>query len=152
MNFKDRVIRIAAYQFMPHFTVGVICLVSDQEGRFMMVQQSLRQRRKWGFPGGFVRRNETPEEAVVREVREECGLSVVAVRSFLSYRQPWARHYDLVFTAQQDPGKPPEPTRSREVSNSDWISLNEAVADLALTRETCYLAEILKERSVGYSN
>lgn len=42
--------------------------------------QVLLQRRgdfgKWGFPGGAVELGETPEQAAIREVKEETGLDV----------------------------------------------------------------------------
>lgn len=38
--------------------------------RFLMVRNP---DRGWEMPGGIVRENETPAEAVVREVREETG-------------------------------------------------------------------------------
>ncbi len=38
----------------------------------------------WMIPGGGVEKGETPEEAVVREVREETGYIVCPVRQFLT--------------------------------------------------------------------
>lgn len=39
----------------------------------------------WVLPGGGLERNETPEEAVVREIYEETGLSVQIVRKVAEY-------------------------------------------------------------------
>ena len=50
--------------------------------------------RGWQFPQGGVRRNEAPEEALYRELKEEIGLErddvelVAATRNWLRYRLP----------------------------------------------------------------
>lgn len=79
----DRLLRAGAYAAMPHFTVGVVAVASDERGRLLIVQQGQRQSGKWGFPGGFVRRREDPESALRRELFEEVGVTQGAPRSSL---------------------------------------------------------------------
>jgi 8-oxo-dGTP diphosphatase len=42
--------------------------------------QSPEIHNKWEFPGGGIELNETPEKALLREVKEETGLNVEIVR------------------------------------------------------------------------
>jgi ADP-ribose pyrophosphatase YjhB (NUDIX family) len=47
----------------------------DDEGRVLLVLQNYGQRL-WGIPGGAMEPGESPQEAAVREAREETGLEV----------------------------------------------------------------------------
>jgi len=51
-----------------------------RNGKVLMVKQRKHGREFWNFPGGHVERWETPEQACVREVKEETGLDVVLNR------------------------------------------------------------------------
>lgn len=57
-----------------------VILVFAGGGIFNEKGEVLLQRRgdfgKWGFPGGAVELGETPEQAAIREVKEETGLEV----------------------------------------------------------------------------
>jgi ADP-ribose pyrophosphatase YjhB (NUDIX family) len=55
-------------------------IVRDSGGRVLLVQQ--RDDGVWSTPGGAIEFDETPANAVVREVREETGLVVVPRRLF----------------------------------------------------------------------
>lgn len=50
-------------------------VVMDEQGHVLLIRENYGKRR-YGLPGGRVDAGETPEEAVVREVREETGLEV----------------------------------------------------------------------------
>jgi ADP-ribose pyrophosphatase YjhB (NUDIX family) len=49
--------------------------IEDDKGSLLLVRQTVGQKL-WTFPGGKVKRNESLERALKREVREETGLSV----------------------------------------------------------------------------
>jgi mutator protein MutT len=50
--------------------------VFADDGRLVLLIKENYDRRRWGFPGGAVEPGETPEQAVVRETREETGVEV----------------------------------------------------------------------------
>lgn len=59
--------------------VGAV--LSDDQGRLLLIRRANEPGRGlWSLPGGRVEPGETDEEAVVREVAEETGLTVTVSR------------------------------------------------------------------------
>lgn len=59
--------------------VGVGAIIFNQEGKVFLAKRGQGARNeagKWEFPGGGVEFNETLEQALVREVREEYGFLI----------------------------------------------------------------------------
>jgi 8-oxo-dGTP diphosphatase len=54
----------------------VVAAVIERDGRILIAQRKRTAQHplKWEFPGGKVEPHETPEAAVVRELREELGI------------------------------------------------------------------------------
>lgn len=62
------------YPKFPIPAVGAIILNGDQ---VLLIQRGQAPSKgKWTLPGGVVELGETPEEALVREIREECHLDI----------------------------------------------------------------------------
>ena len=62
--------------------VDVAVALAHRGGKILLIQRKDSKAiwdKKWEFPGGKIETNETAEEAIVREVKEETGL--VALRS-----------------------------------------------------------------------
>ena len=53
-----------------HLTVGVVII---RNNKVLMVHH--KKHDTWLFPGGHIEKNETPDDAAVREVKEETGLT-----------------------------------------------------------------------------
>jgi ADP-ribose pyrophosphatase YjhB (NUDIX family) len=70
---------------MSALTWAVAAVVTDQAGRVLLCRQSGDSRR-WGLPGGRLRRDECPLAAAVRQVRAETGWDVELVDLVGLYR------------------------------------------------------------------
>lgn len=57
---------------------GVAGIVRDDENRVLFIRRA--DNGRWGLPAGAIDPGETPAQAVRREVREETGLEVRAIR------------------------------------------------------------------------
>jgi 8-oxo-dGTP diphosphatase len=81
-----------AWRLHSRFGVGVTGIVRAPDGRVLLLRHRLWPADgQWGFPSGFAQRGETFQETVVREVREETGLTVrvgrlLDLRSGFRYR------------------------------------------------------------------
>jgi len=62
------------------FIVGVSGIVTDPDGRVLLLRPRYWSAATWGLPGGYLKSGETPAQALIREVREETGLSVTDAR------------------------------------------------------------------------
>lgn len=52
--------------------------IFNKKGKVLLIQQTKKGRQplRWGLPGGHVEENESPEQATIREVKEEVGLDI----------------------------------------------------------------------------
>jgi len=65
---------------------AVAGVITDEQGRIVVLVRGKEPGRgKWDLPGGFADPGDTVENALRREVREEIGLEVQALRYLCSY-------------------------------------------------------------------
>lgn len=55
---------------------GVRVVISNEQGKILMVKQSHEGKDIWMVPGGGIEAGENSKEAAVREVEEETGLKI----------------------------------------------------------------------------
>ncbi|NWJ71193.1 NUDIX domain-containing protein [Pseudonocardia sp. ICBG1122] len=102
-------------------------IVFDPDGRLLLVRRANEPGRGlWSVPGGRVEAGESEHEAVVRELAEETGLTVVAGRlAGVVLRGPY-RIADYVCTLATGDGIPragDDATDARFVDRADYAAL-----------------------------
>ena len=86
--------------------------IENDEGDVLLVRQTAGQKL-WTLPGGKVKRNESLERALKREIREETGLRVAAVRYRQMYDRPKRGAITVLFavSVKRTPSRTYFPTR-----------------------------------------
>jgi ADP-ribose pyrophosphatase YjhB (NUDIX family) len=105
----------------PRFTVGVVGVVRDQEGRVLLVEHLLHPKTPWGLPGGWLERDEQPDDAVRRELREELGIEVEVSAPILAELH-FRGHLDLAFSCRLITS---QITLNSELLNYQWLETDE---------------------------
>jgi 8-oxo-dGTP diphosphatase len=126
--------------------LDVSCAILIRSSKIMIVRRSpeMRLGGKWEFPGGKVDAGESPEECIIREIKEELLIDVRILKTlqpvFHSYPRGDIRL--LPFVVELISSQDPQLTEHDEIA---WVNLDEittydlAPADIPILKQ---LAEI----------
>ncbi len=137
------------YYINPRPTNAVI--FENEKGEILCIKRKWPPKKGfWDLPGGFVDLNETMEESVRREVREELGIVIEGFTYFGSYHNPYIfkglKFYTLasVFTSQL-----PSSTRLEagdDAGSVSWIAKGKIPYEkIAFSGMTSALKDYLKK-------
>ena len=110
----------------PKHSVSVAGIVVRDDGRILAIQR--RDNQHWEPPGGVLELDETFEEGVRREVREETGVEVHVERLTGIYKNMPRGIVALVFRCH------PLSTAmisTEEASRVDWLTVDEITRDMS---------------------
>lgn len=90
---------------------STLCYI-EKDGQYLMLHRTKKEndinKNKWIGIGGKFEENESPEECILREVREETGLEMKSykLRCFITYVSTnWETEYTYVFTCNDFEGE-----------------------------------------------
>jgi len=132
-NWRDAAIQVLTlwWRLTKPCTIGVRGLVVNAAGELLLVRHSYGGR-KWFLPGGGRRRGESPDETLVREMREETGLDVEALglAGVYFYTGQFKRDHIYIFECQPVGGdlKP----AGGEIADIGWFQPDALPANLML--------------------
>ena len=116
-------------------TRGATCIILHRD-HILLVQHTYGSRN-WGLPGGGLKRNETPEEAIKREIYEEVGIRLpqVHLHGHVFYTGSHRRDTIWVFSATV-------PTREfalegYEIAQAQWFAITDLPRNLNASTMYC---------------
>lgn len=125
--------------------IRVSCAIIQEEGKILVTQRGTTkdQQLKWEFPGGKVEANESPEECLLREIREELGILIRIIEPFSPQDHDYGTHSIrlLPFLCSYESGA----LSLSEHQDARWLTISElpgldwAAADIAVVEELIHL-------------
>jgi 8-oxo-dGTP diphosphatase len=143
---------MATYEYpRPALTVDCVVFGLDDEGlKVLLIRRGLAPfKGRWALPGGFVRVEETLDEAALRELREETGLKKIFLEQLYTFsairRDPRERvisvaYYALVKLSDH------RVQAATDAEDAAWFPLD-VVPDLAF--DHAQILEVARDRLKG---
>jgi 8-oxo-dGTP diphosphatase len=105
----------------PRFTVTAGAVITDDEGRVLLLNHVFRMGSGWGIPGGFIEKGEQPEEALRRELREEIGMELehAEIAFVRTLKKP--SQVEIIFRCR---ARGNAASQSIEIKSAEWFTLD----------------------------
>lgn len=103
----------------------VAAVIQNEEGKILIAQRNLKKSQGglWEFPGGKIEPNETKEEAIIREIKEEMDIDIEA-KKFIGqkvFNYPDKEINLIAIECKQIKGD----IKSNEHEDIKWVNKNE---------------------------
>ena len=121
----------------PSVTVDAIIVVN---GAILLIKRKNEPfKGQWAFPGGFVDYGESAEDAVVREVKEETGISIDSFKQFKTYsapdRDPRGHTITIVYNVHDVELFSMIPEPGDDAVETRWFDMNNRLPKLAFDHD-----------------
>lgn len=129
MNMEEK--EVFTYEY-PRPSLTVDCVIFGFDGKSLRILLIERGREpyigSWALPGGFVRMNETVEEAAIRELQEETNMKGVYMSQLAVFsevlRDPRGRVITVAFYALVKPSDH-DVIGGDDAASAQWFSLDD---------------------------
>lgn len=113
-----------------HRSISIDALIITDNKILLIKRGSEPYKGLWALPGGHLDWDETLEEAVIREVKEETGLKVTSINFLKVYSTPSRHPRQLIAVAYQveTSGKPQAGDDARELKFFPFANLPKQLA------------------------
>ena len=125
-----------------------MCMITDQQGRVLVQDRLPKPSNAWSgltFPGGHVEPGETVVASVIREVREETGLTITDVvpAGYIQWYNPdhQSQYFVFLFKTSSYNGD----LKGSIEGNVKWMTLDEMLAGRLAPNMKQYLAVFQNE-------
>lgn len=108
----------------PHKRIGVAVICGDQNQ--ILIDRRLPQGDMadlWEFPGGKIEANETVEDCIAREIKEELGIEITVGRHLITIEHDYEQ-FRVTLIVHQCKIKQGEP-QAIECAEIRWVSLKQ---------------------------
>lgn len=112
---------------VPRQRIGTSLVAFDEHDRVLMLRHVFHPFSPWGLPGGWLKRNEDPAVGVLRELREETGLTAVLGPVVCVAHEPYPIHIGIAYLGQIQPG---QISLSNEIIESAWFDVDQLPSPL----------------------
>jgi len=100
------------------FAVTAGGIITDGNGRVLLLKHRFRPGSGWGMPGGYINAGEQPVEALQRELREEIGLELDQIELFKARAFKEPQQVEIVFRCRAI-GQPKQ--LNYEIEKAEWF-------------------------------
>ncbi|MCB8967969.1 MAG: NUDIX domain-containing protein [Ardenticatenaceae bacterium] len=121
LPFMNWLMYLGIYLVVPRHRVGVTAVALDDQQRVLLLRHVFHPHVPWGLPGGWLNRGEDPSVGVLRELREEVGLTADLGPVLHISRDPYPTHITIAFAIHLHPG---EMKLSPEIIAADWFAVD----------------------------
>lgn len=122
------------YWFVFHPDTFGVKVVIEQNGKYLFIRHGYGSKR-WTFPGGGIKKNETPADAVRRETREEVRIELKDLRPLGTFENHYEYKNDTVHAYHATTDAEKIIPRRGEIIAYGWFPKEDLPKEISITAQ-----------------